>query len=248
MSFFNLRVTSTSFWRPGLGECDATELPPWWEKDEDSAPVVADLMWRELAGRGANTRKQLEIFYRDREEEGRHVDPATAEVDWWWWSTSDPYWLIPDVPEEDSELDPPEDEPPIGRCFFARAPGGVWVSFEHLPAATVKALQPQANLKAALPAARVIALRSRSSRRGWDNREGSIRKTFPAQAFATDHYLHGEPFRCCADTEAWIRAMPPNELLALSRRRLAKNGPGGVSGGGGTLAKRRPTNGGGDHR
>ena len=63
-----------------------------------------------------------------REEEGRKIDPETAEVTWRWGLTLDPYGIHPDLPEEARQ---------IQRNYFARSPGSeIWVLFDDLPEAT----------------------------------------------------------------------------------------------------------------
>jgi len=47
----------------------------------------------------------------------------------------DPYGLGLDIPEKGRC---------VGRCRFARAPGGVWVHFGHLPDETVQVLHRRA--------------------------------------------------------------------------------------------------------
>ncbi len=60
-----------------------------------------------------------------RKEEGRRIDPDTAEVFWRHAYVADPYGVDPDLPEELRC---------IGRVFFARSPGSdIWVSFYDLP-------------------------------------------------------------------------------------------------------------------
>ena len=74
---------------------------------------------------------EVREFYAGRKRVGRQIDPMTAEVTWWWAQMLDPYGLGLDIPEEGRC---------IGRCRFARAPGGAWVDFEHLPHETVQVL------------------------------------------------------------------------------------------------------------
>jgi hypothetical protein len=78
------------------------------------------------------TEVEVSEFYAGREWVGRQIDPATAEVKSWCAQMADPYGLGLDIPEEGQC---------VGRCRFARAPGGVWVHFEHLPDETVQALR-----------------------------------------------------------------------------------------------------------
>jgi len=66
------------------------------------------------------TRKQ---WLAVRKEAGLKIDPETAEVSWEHGSVRDPYGLYDLTGEEDN----------IGRNYFARSPGSVWVSFHDLP-------------------------------------------------------------------------------------------------------------------
>jgi len=77
------------------------------------------------------TEAEVLEFYAGRERVGRQIDPMTAEVTSWWAQMLDPYGLGLDIPEEARC---------VGRCRFARAPGGAWVHFEHLPDETVQVL------------------------------------------------------------------------------------------------------------
>jgi hypothetical protein len=51
----------------------------------------------------------VEDWLAVRKEEGRKIDPATAEVDWEYAQTSDPYGVKPDLPEELQQ---------VGRAYF----------------------------------------------------------------------------------------------------------------------------------
>ena len=66
------------------------------------------------------TRKQ---WLAVRKEAGLKIDPETAEVSSEHGSVRDPYGLYDLTDEEDN----------IGRNYFARSPGSVWVSFHDLP-------------------------------------------------------------------------------------------------------------------
>jgi hypothetical protein len=66
------------------------------------------------------TRKQ---WLAVRKEAGLKIDPETAEVSCEHGSVRDPYGLYDLTDEEDN----------IGRNYFARSPGSVWVSFHDLP-------------------------------------------------------------------------------------------------------------------
>jgi hypothetical protein len=66
------------------------------------------------------TRKQ---WLAVRKEAGLKIDPDTAEVSWEHGEVGDPYGLYDLTAEEHC----------IGRNYFARSPGSVWVSFHDLP-------------------------------------------------------------------------------------------------------------------
>ena len=71
-----------------------------------------------------------------REDEGRKIDPETAEVTWRWGLTLDPYGIHPDLPKEKCQ---------VQRNYFARSPGSdMWVHFDDLPEATRKILSEKA--------------------------------------------------------------------------------------------------------
>ena len=61
---------------------------------------------------------------------GLTVDAATAPIIWDYADTSDPYGDFPFNPAEAC----------IGRENFARAPDGMWISFQDLPEATTAIL------------------------------------------------------------------------------------------------------------
>ena len=81
------------------------------------------------------TKAEVREFYAGRKRVGRQIDPVTAEVTSWWAQMPDPYGLGLDIAEEGRC---------VGRCRFARAPGGVWVHFGHLPDETVQVLHRRA--------------------------------------------------------------------------------------------------------
>jgi hypothetical protein len=58
----------------------------------------------------------ITVKYLDalRKAVGRHIDPETAEVEWWYGQTLDPYGDDPDLPEEYQQ---------VGREYFAHSPG-----------------------------------------------------------------------------------------------------------------------------
>ena len=74
----------------------------------------------------------IEQWLQVRKEEGRKIDPDTAEVTWIYAQTLDPYGVYPDLPEECQC---------IGRLNFARSPDSdIWVSFYDLPDETRRQL------------------------------------------------------------------------------------------------------------
>ena len=79
-----------------------------------------------------------------RVEQGRRIDPATAEVEWWYALTLDPYGVHNDLPEDCRQ---------VGREYFARDPNSdVWVWFGDLPADTSHALWERHKSVLAFPA------------------------------------------------------------------------------------------------
>jgi hypothetical protein len=76
--------------------------------------------------------EEVDQFIADRKAAGLKIDPATAEVTWDMGVVGDPYDIQPDMPAEYLL---------VGRRFFARAPGGDWVSEHDLPAAVLAALR-----------------------------------------------------------------------------------------------------------
>jgi hypothetical protein len=77
---------------------------------------------------------EVEQFIAIRREAGLHIDPATAEFDWFYAEVLDPYG-VEGVPDGFSC---------VGREYFARAPGSdIWVSFQDLPKETQLALFPK---------------------------------------------------------------------------------------------------------
>jgi hypothetical protein len=83
----------------------------------------------------------LEQWLAIRREAALQIDPETAEVMWKHTNVVDPYGVYPDCPEEC-----------IGRVYFARPSGSdVWVCFDDLSDATVKALREKQELRRAFP-------------------------------------------------------------------------------------------------
>jgi hypothetical protein len=75
-----------------------------------------------------------------RREAALQIDPETAEVMWKHANIADPYGVYPDCQEC------------TGRVYFARPSGSdVWVCFDDLPDATVKALREKQELRRAFP-------------------------------------------------------------------------------------------------
>ncbi len=74
----------------------------------------------------------IEQWLQIRKEEGRKIDPDTAEYSRRTVYVVDPYEVYPDLPEECQC---------IGNLNFARAPGSdIWVWFGDLPDETVRRL------------------------------------------------------------------------------------------------------------
>ncbi len=74
----------------------------------------------------------IEQWLQVRKEEGRKIDPDTAEVWWNWAEILDPYGVYPH---------PPGECQCVGRAYFARSPGSdIWVSFYDLPDETERQL------------------------------------------------------------------------------------------------------------
>jgi hypothetical protein len=82
-------------------------------------------------GESVMTDEERKQFLADRVREGLEINPKTAEVMLEHRFVVDPYGIYSDLSEEEQQ---------IGRCYFARRPGGTWVSFRDLPAATRDAL------------------------------------------------------------------------------------------------------------
>ena len=76
------------------------------------------------------TKEQYLKFIAVRKEEGRKIDPETAEVMWSFADANDPY-----------NIDPLPEFICVGRTYYARRPGSdTWVDFNDLPTATCDAL------------------------------------------------------------------------------------------------------------
>src|SRR5215468_499886 len=98
--------------------------------------ISQDPAWQaQLDLRRPPTKAEVREFYAGRKRVGRQIDPLTAEVTSWWAQMLDPYGLGLDIAEEGQC---------VGHCRFARAPGGLWVHFGHLPAETVHVLRRRA--------------------------------------------------------------------------------------------------------
>ena len=130
--------------------------PPFKVTLRNKNPVVAQLFaeamlaWAQAGQHAPNTNTshlpgssnsdfpltpaQEEEWLRLREDEGRQIDPETAEVTWRWGLTLDPYGIHPDLPAG-----------PVQRNYFARSPGSdMWVHFDDLPEATRRILSEKA--------------------------------------------------------------------------------------------------------
>lgn len=86
---------------------------------------------------------QIAAEHAARREAGLRIDPASAEVMFDMGDVGDPYDLRDRAPEEEYN---------VGRRYFARDPGGVWVDFGDLPEATRNALWAKHGAKLAFPA------------------------------------------------------------------------------------------------
>jgi hypothetical protein len=75
-----------------------------------------------------------------RKEAAVKIDPETAEVCWTYTNICDPYGVYPDV------------EVCVAKVFFARPSGSdVWVTFNDLPDATIRALEDKQAARRASP-------------------------------------------------------------------------------------------------
>jgi hypothetical protein len=93
--------------------------------------------------------EELRNWLALRKEAAKHIDGATAEVDWNYDLVLDPYGIDPELPEEYRLTDECRC---VGRNYFARAPGSdVWVSFDDLPDVTREALWRKHSNKFAFP-------------------------------------------------------------------------------------------------
>jgi hypothetical protein len=78
---------------------------------------------------GRRLTEEQERWLAVRKEAAARLDPETAEVTFNWGDITDPYGLRRD------------DDSYCGRNYFVRSPGGVWVSFDDLPAAVTNRLE-----------------------------------------------------------------------------------------------------------
>jgi hypothetical protein len=89
---------------------------------------------------------EIEEWLAIRKEEGRKINPETAEVDWIYADPSDPYGVL-------DEWELPEEWQCVGREYFARSPGSeIWVEFGDLPDETRDKLWKRHGHKLAFPA------------------------------------------------------------------------------------------------
>jgi hypothetical protein len=89
----------------------------------------------------------VEEWLAIRKEEGRKIDPSTAEWGWCYAQVVDPYDVYPEIPEDDC----------IGREYFARRPGSqIWVAFSDLPEETRSTLSHRPVVKLPFPPGRAL--------------------------------------------------------------------------------------------
>jgi hypothetical protein len=94
--------------------------------------------------------EELRNWLAVRKEGAKHIDAATAEVDWNYTQVLDPYGIDHELSEEYRLTDECDC---VGRSYFARAPGSdVWVWFGDLPDATREALWRNHSRNLAFPA------------------------------------------------------------------------------------------------
>jgi hypothetical protein len=94
--------------------------------------------------------EELRNWLAVRKEAAKHIDAATAEVDWNYAEVLDPYGIDPLLPEEYRLTDECRC---VGRSYFARSPGSdVWVEFGDLPKATREGLWRRHSRNLAFPA------------------------------------------------------------------------------------------------
>ena len=87
---------------------------------------------------------EIKQWLEIRKEEGKKIDPATAEVTWCYARTLDPYGVDPDLPEELRQ---------VGREYFARSPDSdIWVEFGDLSDKTREVPWEKHRSKLAFPA------------------------------------------------------------------------------------------------
>ncbi len=100
----------------------------------------------------------IEQWLQIRKQEGRKIDPDTAEVWWDWSDTSDPYRVYPH---------PPGEVQCVGRVYFACSPGSdIWVSFRDLSDETERQLWERHKSVLAFPAGLEWKLCRRDSGQG----------------------------------------------------------------------------------
>jgi hypothetical protein len=83
-----------------------------------------------IVHKAARLTEEQERWLAVRREAAAKLDPETAEVTFNWGDICDPY-----------ELRAEDKDACCGRNYYARSPGGVWVSFDDLPAAVTIRLQ-----------------------------------------------------------------------------------------------------------
>ena len=83
---------------------------------------------------GTTREEQIERWLVAAREEGARIDPEVAEVTFEWGQSLDPYgiYLKAEMPEEEWGR--------VVRHYFARSPGGEWISFDDLAKPTLDRL------------------------------------------------------------------------------------------------------------
>lgn len=98
----------------------------------------------EIREETSNDNLTVEQWLQIRKEEGRKIDPDTAECEWCYAQTLNPYDVDPALPEEYQQ---------VGREYFARSPDSeIWVWFGDLPNETRDKLWEKHKSELAFPA------------------------------------------------------------------------------------------------
>jgi len=77
-----------------------------------------------IADQAVAEQLNVEQWLSVRKETGSNIDPVIAEVMWTYGCEADPYRVRTEIPEEVRC---------VVRVYWARSPGGMWVSFNDLP-------------------------------------------------------------------------------------------------------------------